>query len=58
LHEYWHFDPWGWKDRDDADEFLVDVIEDNVLRTVIEKGLSLGEGKRDGVSYLFGVERG
>jgi DNA repair and recombination protein RAD54B len=55
LHEFWHFDPQRWKDRDDDDEFMCDVIQDDVLRGVVEKQLS---SKRNGVGYLFGVKRG
>lgn len=46
-----------WKERDDDTEFLCDVIEDEILRSVIERNLS--EEKANGsVSYLFGVKRG
>ena len=58
LHEYWHFDPWGWKEGHTDEEYLCDIIEDNVLRTVIEKNLCSDEGGESGVSYLFGVRRG
>jgi len=58
LHEYWHFDPWGWKEGHTEDEYLCDIIEDNVLRTVIDKNLSEEAEMKSGVSYLFGVRRG
>lgn len=57
LHEYWHFDPWGWKEEHGDEEYLCDVIEDNVLRTVVDKTLA-SEGVSTGISYLFGVKRG
>jgi len=57
LHEFWHFDPRKWKERDDDDEFLCDVVEDGILRSVIERDLS--EDKAHGsISYLFGVKKG
>jgi hypothetical protein len=58
LHEYWHFDTWGWKEGHGDDEYLCDIIEDTVLRTVIEKNLSEEVGGKTGASYLFGVRRG
>jgi hypothetical protein len=56
LHEFWHFNPQRWKDRDDDEEFLCDIIEDDILRTVVEKYLS--DEKTGGISYLFGVKKG
>jgi hypothetical protein len=55
LHEFWHFDPQGWKERDDDEEFLCDVITDDVLRGVVERQFSRGG---DGVAYLFGMKTG
>jgi hypothetical protein len=57
LHEFWHFDPKKWKERDDDAEFLCDVIEDGILRGVIERELEEDKGNGS-VSYLFGVKRG
>jgi hypothetical protein len=57
LHEFWHFDPKKWKERDDDSEFLCDVIEDGILRGVIERELEEDKG-HGSVSYLFGVKRG
>jgi hypothetical protein len=57
LHEFWHFDPKKWKERDDDAEFLCDVIEDGILRGVIERELEEDKG-HGSVSYLFGVKRG
>ena len=56
MHEFWHFDPEKWKARDHDEEFLCDIVEDDILRGVIETYLS-GE-KNGGISYLFGVKRG
>jgi len=55
LHEFWHFDPQGWQERDDDEEFLCDVITDDVLRGVVERQFSSGG---DGVAYLFGMKTG
>lgn len=55
LHEFWHFDLRKWKARDD-EEYLCDIVEDDVLREVVEKDLS--EEKTASISYLFGVKRG
>jgi len=56
LHEFWHFDPEKWKVRDDEEEFLCDIVEDDILREVLEKDLS--SEKSGGISYMFGVKRG
>jgi len=53
LHEFWHFDPRAWKERDDDKEFICDVIEDDILRQVVEMQLS-GDKDRAGITYLFG----
>lgn len=42
--------------REDDEEYLCDIIEENVLRGVVEKHLS-GDNS-SGISYLFGVKRG
>jgi hypothetical protein len=55
LNEFWHFDPWGWRARDDDDEFLCDLVEDDILRQVIEKGME--RDKNSGISFLFGIKR-
>jgi hypothetical protein len=55
LHEFWHFDPRKWKERDDDEEFLCDIIEDDILRRIVDKDLS--SEKSGGISYLFGVKR-
>lgn len=55
LHEFWHFDPQRWKTRDDDEEFMCDIIEDDVLRGVVQQQLN---NDKEGVSYLFGVKRG
>ena len=52
LHEFWHFDPQKWKDRDDDNEYLCDIVEEDVLRDVLQEHLS--EGKSNSISYLFG----
>jgi len=56
LHEFWHFHPEKWKARDDDEEFLCDIVEDDILREVLEKDLS--SEKSGGISYMFGVKRG
>jgi len=52
LHEFWHFDPKKWKDRDDDNEYLCDIIEEDVLREVVQAHLA--EDKSNCISYLFG----
>jgi hypothetical protein len=52
LHEFWHFDPKKWKDRDDDNEYLCDIIEEDVLREVVQAHLA--EGTSNCISYLFG----
>ena len=54
LHEFWHFDPHRWKARDNDEEFMCDIIEDDVLRGLIETQLG---ADKEGVAYLFGVKR-
>jgi hypothetical protein len=56
LHEFWHFDPEKWKIRDDEEEFLCDIVEDDILRDIIVKDLS--SEKPGDISYVFGVKRG
>jgi DNA repair and recombination protein RAD54B len=56
LHEFWHFDPQRFKDKDDDEDFLCDIIHDDVLRKVVETHLS--SDKLSSISYLFGVKRG
>jgi len=57
LHEYWHLAPWDWKEQHTENEYLCDIIDDTVLRTVMEKTLS-ERGERNGISYLFGIRKG
>jgi DNA repair and recombination protein RAD54B len=56
LHEFWHFDPWKWKERDDDTEFLCDIIADDMLRSVIQQQLS-SDTPNVGISYVFGIRR-
>jgi len=55
LHEFWHFDPERWNARNNDEEYLCDIIEDEVLRSVVEEHLS---SEKTGISYVFGVKRG
>ena len=41
-----------WKERDDDSEYLCDIIEEDVLRDVVQEHLS--EGSSNSISYLFG----
>jgi len=56
LHEFWHFDPYGWKARDNEEEFLCDIVEDDLLRSIVEKNLD--NGTEGGIAYLFGMKTG